>query len=466
MEVQDRNTAPPSITSSSNTVRVLGEPSSSSASLSSATQEERNPNQNERGRVQNQSWTRSVSFGPHLAIQAAGSLDPGCDDWSCVMMILTFCCLGVVTLILGVFGAATWKLGPNCSRLIPLNSFFVDKIEVQALSNATPRVMLYGFHKLPLLQVKTNWSETHAVSLHSDSRQKWTYFLNGGSELNVSYDTGSFPLILVIAQGVESLARWSEDPSDPNLTLKWKFIHGSGIVQQKIVEPSDYYVAVGNLNLEDVKVRVDIGVQALRYNTSNAFYNCSLVHGFCSLKLPFLQPTYAVLTSSGPDQGTTNGDLLVQVSENPRWVIYLIGSVAIACLLFLIFKICMSCQFTVRDGNSIGTGETVSARAPLLARKDDELSCSGCSYDSVSHDDEDLEEWLARASQTKPDKDAEITNPQSVCAICFDGPRDCFFLPCGHCVSCFSCGMRIVEEAGTCPVCRRKMKKVRKIIAV
>ncbi|KAK9168137.1 hypothetical protein Syun_000277 [Stephania yunnanensis] len=460
MEVQDRNTAPPSVTnSSSNAVRVLGEPSSSSASLLSSVREEENQNRNEQGRVQNRSWPRSVSFGSRLALPNAGSLNPRCDDWSCVMMILTFCCLGSVTLILGVFGDATWRLGPNCSRLIRVNSLFVDKIEVQALSNATPSVMLYGFHELPPLQVKTNWSETHAVSLHSDSR----------SELDISLDTelgSSLPLILVIAQGKESLARWTEDPSDPNLTLTWKLIYGSGMIQQKIVEPSDYYIALGNLNLEDVKVRLNTSVQALQYNTRNAFYNCSLAHGFCSLKLLFLRPTYAVLTSSGPDQGTTNDDLLVKLSKNPRWIIYAIGSAAIACLLFLIFKICVSCQLIARDGNIIRTGETGSARAPLLVRKDDELSCSGCSYDSVSHDDEDLEEWLAGASQTKPDKDAEITNPQSVCAICFDGPRDCFFLPCGHCISCFTCGMRIAEEDGTCPVCRRKLKKVRKIIAV
>jgi Zinc finger, C3HC4 type (RING finger) len=29
-----------------------------------------------------------------------------------------------------------------------------------------------------------------------------------------------------------------------------------------------------------------------------------------------------------------------------------------------------------------------------------------------------------------------------ICVICYEGPRDCFFIPCGHSVTCFSCGQR------------------------
>lgn len=124
-------------------------------------------------------------------------------------------------------------------------------------------------------------------------------------------------------------------------------------------------------------------------------------------------------------------------------------------------------------------------REPLLSPENINHSDRGSSYDSIpSEEDQGLE-----------GKEAEIHSESTrLCAICFDSPRDCFFLPCGHCAACFSCGSRkvlfnslmlyitldffakycsqkikscrIAEESGTCPICRRKMKRVRKIIAV
>lgn len=33
-----------------------------------------------------------------------------------------------------------------------------------------------------------------------------------------------------------------------------------------------------------------------------------------------------------------------------------------------------------------------------------------------------------------------------ICVICYEGKRDCFFIPCGHSVTCFSCGQRYVIQ--------------------
>lgn len=84
-----------------------------------------------------------------------------------------------------------------------------------------------------------------------------------------------------------------------------------------------------------------------------------------------------------------------------------------------------------------------SERAPLLSNKDD-LSSWGSSYDSASNDEEDLENFLAVGSlEGKSLGEGENSNnTRRLCAICFDAPRDCFFLPCGHCVACFACGTR------------------------
>lgn len=83
-------------------------------------------------------------------------------------------------------------------------------------------------------------------------------------------------------------------------------------------------------------------------------------------------------------------------------------------------------------------------RTPLLSNKDDDLSSWGSSYDSVSNDEADLEDFLGVGShEGKILGDGENSNStRRLCAICFDAPRDCFFLPCGHCVACFACGTR------------------------
>lgn len=89
-------------------------------------------------------------------------------------------------------------------------------------------------------------------------------------------------------------------------------------------------------------------------------------------------------------------------------------------------------------------GDVESARAPLLSHKDDDLSSWGSSYDSISTDEGNLEEFLTASSlEGKSLRDGEDSNnTRRLCAICFDAPRDCFFLPCGHCVACFKCGTR------------------------
>lgn len=80
--------------------------------------------------------------------------------------------------------------------------------------------------------------------------------------------------------GSDGLAQWLEEPTYPNTTLSWNLIHGeievgkfvysvyfnpilmlatsnspgSGMITQDISRSSTYYVAVGNLNTEEVEV--------------------------------------------------------------------------------------------------------------------------------------------------------------------------------------------------------------------
>lgn len=112
-------------------------------------------------------------------------------------------------------------------------------------------------------------------------------------------------------------------------------------------------------------------------------------------------------------------------------------------LMLLAFNFLNKLRCNNEDGISVRHDEFRSDRAPLLSYKDEDQSSWGSSYDSSSNDEGDLEEFLTAGSlEGKSVRDGESNNTRRLCAICFDAPRDCFFLPCGHCVACFECATR------------------------
>ncbi|KAG5553180.1 hypothetical protein RHGRI_011148 [Rhododendron griersonianum] len=350
-----------------------------------------------------------------------------------------------VTLILGVYGSVNLQLGPNSSVLITPNPLFVEYIKVEQLDEANTGPTLYGLYEDPPCDVE------------------WIYVLNEGSQINISYSVNSTSLsslILIIAQGSEGFAQWREDPSYPNTTLSWNIIHGIENSKEGACNPA--------VKVLSVLVQLNLTVMSLLYNTTSAYYNCAVAQGACSLKMFFPNGNSAVLTSPGPEQATTSQMWYVKLSYGPRWITYIVGIGGMTILMLLGFHFLNNFQCSREERTSFQFGEMRSERAPLLSQKDDDLSSWGSSYDSVSQDDEDLEDGMAADSlEGKPLKDGEYNNNiRRLCAICFDAPRDCFFLPCGHCVACFACGTRIAELAGTCPICRRNMKKVRRIFTV
>ncbi|KAK1264058.1 hypothetical protein QJS04_geneDACA013626 [Acorus gramineus] len=256
------------------------------------------------------------------------------DTWSCVIVLLTFWLFASLTLILGFYGSVNMVLGPNCSRLLQPDSIFVQDIKVKGVSDSGTGPMLYGFSSAPPLDVEVAWSETHNETLPADSHKEWIYYLNEGATLDIHYSVSShdpFPLALVIAQGKESLVEWTEDPSYPNITLSWNIILGNGVIRQKITTPSDYYIGVGNLNQSSVKVQLNFSIRAFVYNTTGAYYKCSLNQGLCVLKLFFFKSNAAILTTSGPDD--EGDDRYVKISYGPRWITYFVGSGAFSTVI-------------------------------------------------------------------------------------------------------------------------------------
>ncbi|KAL6336550.1 hypothetical protein AAG906_025101 [Vitis piasezkii] len=399
-----------------------------------------------------------------------GSVTIRDDTWSCIIVVLTFWFFVSMTLILGVYGSVNMRLGPNCSILLHPNPLFVQYLKVEELDEPTPGPMLYGFYKVPPLEVITTWDQKLKAYMAPYSHREWVYYLNKGSQVNITYSVSSLSsssLILVIAQGNEGLSQWLEDPTYPNITLSWQLIHGNGTVQQNIYTSSSYYVAVGNTNLEEVEVQLNLTVKALQYNTTGAYSKCNLTQGQCSLKLFFPKANAAVITSPGPEQGIPSDEWYVKLSYGPRWMTYIVGVGGMTVLMLLVFNFLNKFQFNRQLRIGVPLGDA-TRDIPLLPDKDDDLSSWDSSYDSASHDEEDAQDKLGVGGlDGKPKKDGENnSNPKRLCTICFDAPRDCFFLPCGHCVACFTCGTRILEEDGTCPICSRNMKKVRKIFTV
>ncbi|CAL5422760.1 unnamed protein product [Camellia sinensis] len=460
MEEQDRPSSAQASSSSSSTVREFsGDAATSSSAFPVREAAAEEAEHHDRTRQQN-----GVSYHVHYPTEEAREISPLLreDAWSCMIVVFTF-----------------W--------------FFV----VEQLDEAKNGPILYGFYKEPQADVELTWSQTHNTSLPSGFQKEWIYIPSS--------------IILIIAQGSEGFAQWLEDPSYPNSTLSWNIINGSGIIQQDIWTSASYYVAVGNLNSEEVEVQLNLKVKAILYNTTEAYYNCAVACGACNLKMLFPSGNAVVLTSPGPEQHRCHGGNLlcsgstvnevevflydarqlwqngklgfghnvelnlnmselsdihiwkfcqefciflkdvwkgtnvwqVQLSYGPRWLTYLVGIGGLTLLVLSAFYMFNNFQCTREEGTRFQFGEMRSERAPLL-QKDDDLSSWGSSCDSVSQDDEDLEDELALGSlEGMPLKDGEYNNNiRRLCAICFDAPRDCFFLPCGHCVACFACGTR------------------------
>ncbi|XP_054799080.1 E3 ubiquitin-protein ligase APD2-like isoform X2 [Prosopis cineraria] len=442
-------------------------PSSSSASTSQHLAEEANPD-SENSNEQNHQQLPSLTYRVDISMANSYLAATRDDVWSCLIILVTFWLVATMGLVLGIYGTTTLQLGPYSSVLIQVNSMFVQSITVEHVDEPKPGIMLYGFDESPGLDVKMNWSKSYSGSLQHNFYKEWIFYLNKHSQLDIFYNVKSprlSYLSLVIAQGREQLFEWIEKPSFPNTTLSWNIIYGRNNITQKISDPFSYYVVLANSQTEDVEVELKFSVDAVLYNTSNAINRCSPDSSLCRLDLFLSQSGSAVLTTPAPSQGNFEAELFhVKLSYAPRWITYFVASGILTLLIFFILRCCKVFQRDGSDMESFQQVRVVSERAPLLlGDKNDDVSSLGSSYESFTSEEEDLTELL----KGKPLKEGEAEKSlKHLCVICFDAPRDCFFLPCGHCAACFECGTRVVDEASPCPICRRRIKKVRKVFTV
>lgn len=137
--------------------------------------------------------------------------------------------------------------------------------------------------------------------------------------------------------------------------------------------------------------------------------------------------------------------------------IVLLGAliVVISLIMRFIFGECEGDQST-----SIADNHEPVDTQPILSDKTISITYGTCD----NHDIEAGNCSSSKNNSNSSDQSSEDLYDGKICVICFDEPRNCFFVPCGHCATCHGCAIRIFYgETRTCPMCRRFVGKVRKI---
>ncbi|KAJ7568084.1 hypothetical protein O6H91_01G018200 [Diphasiastrum complanatum] len=363
-------------------------------------------------------------------------------------------------MIVGQYRSAVVDLGPNVSRILEADLVYVkDIINIKTGSSVAP--VLYGFTQRPQLDQERHLFYDLKYNLLSSDYQNWKLWLNNGSKVELKYDiysTHIFYILLVVLRGQETLLDWTSDPLNPRLAASWHYVHGSGVINFEAAKDGEYYFTLGNLNDYSVEVRLQTTVHAKVYDTKAADLSCSLRENFCGLNLLFPGFNFALLST--PPDLEKGAEWKVQMVYGQRWIIYLILIGFVLSMAFLSLKVTDKiCTMISMHDEPIEQATIVAPidnpREPLLSAREDT---------STPNDFE--------VNETMSENGKKIYESQ-FCAICCNETRSTFFHPCGHCVTCYACGLRIQNgesEAndlpGKCPICRSEIKEVKKIFTV
>ncbi|KAJ6378498.1 hypothetical protein OIU78_028689 [Salix suchowensis] len=143
----------------------------------------------------------------------------------------------------------------------------------------------------------------------------------------------------------------------------------------------------------------------------------------------------------------------------------LVAYVSILTIMLIIVLIIVRCMtYSEDEGNEVEVRATETDQ--LWPRKALSLlfSYGTCNKDLESGDCG----GGGGSSSSSSDKNScsEELYDRTVCVICYDEERNCFYVPCGHCATCYVCAQRIFNsENKVCPVCRRYIGKIRKLFA-
>ena len=98
-----------------------------------------------------------------------------------------------------------------------------------------------------------------------------------------------------------------------------------------------------------------------------------------------------------------------------------------AIIIFLVLKYLGACEGNNEIHIEDVTIQEVTETDPLMPEKPFRLT--------YGTGEEDPESGVSGSS-------SEDLYDGKICIICYDGPRNCFFVPCGHCATCYECSKR------------------------
>ncbi|KAI8018934.1 E3 ubiquitin-protein ligase APD1 [Camellia lanceoleosa] len=184
----------------------------------------------------------------------------------------------------------------------------------------------------------------------------------------------------------------------------------------------------------------------------NRFMNMSsTIDRHTSLRLQMFSTQYAILFKSNQDD---HGESYLALFFVVRLVLY------VSILALLVIVVALIIKYLGDYGNDFIIDNTTTSETNHLLPKEAPISFS---YGTCENEEDVEKEGKRKSSGNSSD---ELYDGK-ICIICYEEPRNCFFVPCGHCATCHVCAHRIMdEESRTCPVCRRLIRRVKRLFTI
>ncbi|XP_004292747.1 PREDICTED: uncharacterized protein LOC101292282 isoform X1 [Fragaria vesca subsp. vesca] len=381
-------------------------------------------------------WAHSTPAGPQRWQESWARLLTPLTLWICVSVSIRY----------GYYGDNRITLGPSSSRMIKASSVFVQQVEVRDVDKKG--VSLYALSEEPKLSQQVNWNVSNYLIIGAYNRKGYSFWLNKGSSISMrleAHPTHVNQLQVVMLKGERKL-----EILQPKQTSSVNSYNESEIGKEaefSIEEDDRYYLDITNTNPKSIIITVNVNVSSKMYDTTKAKAICSTATkgSSCQLRLTFPNTHYVILTTPN------NGDLLgwyIELSFVARVITYIGILGFIVVMIFLILKYLGACDVessTVVEHSRQEISETYPIVPPKTVPQ---------TYGTNEEDDD------SGASSSS----SEELYDEKLCVICYDEQRNCFFVPCGHCATCYDCAQRIMDgESKVCPICRRLIHKVRRL---
>ncbi|KHN04458.1 Apoptosis 1 inhibitor [Glycine soja] len=363
-----------------------------------------------------------------------------------------------ITLRYGYYGDSCILLGPASSRLMKTSSVFVKQLQVSNEDNN--QVILHAFNEEPELSSQTNWTVSNFFLVEAYKSKVISLWLNQGSTIRMRWEahtTSSLDQLhgMVIKGEKKFELLQPKQTSFLNAIALRKTVNGKE-AEYNVEEDNIYHIGVLNMNSRNIILTMKVNVLAKVYDTTKGKKMCSTANGFCRLSFVFPNTQYVILTATGK----VDGGSYVEISFLARVLTYILLLGALMIVIYLVLKF-----LEVHEGgdqNSHAAVDVTYRTSNVVARQTEtqplmQVETNPLTYGTNAKDDEE-EDSGASSSSSKELYDEKL------CCICYDEQRSSFFVPCGHCATCYDCAQRILdEESIVCPICRRLIHKVRRL---